>query len=345
MKPKRGFIFLNSTVMYASKSRDIKVKKILSLTIDKYHFAIQEELNDEVALKALKGNQEIKSAKLYSIVQTNRMYVNFDSFSIDKNYNISLNVHINNKLKVVKFNLMEYYFESYENYFKSLDSFINFLEKQIMKLEYFKQNIISKNEIYKFINIIEDYSYSSVICIKCPFDYILCNGEYDSVFMNIYRILNHFNIKNIRDDLEMIYIGKSLDDTLQRLRTHEKWSEVHTKDRKNPNNDYDYLVYMFNFKQDDIDFTNIFSPIKDSNYKIEDIVDNLETALISHFKPMLNKKKIDIDFPNSEFVKKELKNNGYDGLIIYKDMKDDTLMANIKTSHMQKEKIDMFLSI
>lgn len=321
------------------------MKKILRLTITKYHFAIQEELNDEVALKALKGDEEIKSTKLYSIVQTNRMYVNHDSFSIDKDYNISLNIHINNKLKVVKFNLMEYYFELYKSFFKSLDTFINFLEEQVMKLEYFEQNPISKNEIYKFINIIEDYSYSSVICIKCPFDYILSSCKYDSVFMNIYRILNHFNIKNIKDDLEIIYIGKSLDDTLQRLKTHEKWSEVHTKDRKNPNNDYDYLVYMFNFKQDDIDFTNMLNPIKDSKYNIEDIVDNLETTLISHFKPMLNKKKIDVDFPNSKFVKKELKDNGYDGLIIYKDMKDNTLMADIKTSHMQEEKVDMFLSI
>lgn len=321
------------------------MKKILNLTIDKYHFAIQEELNDEVALKALKVDPEIKSTKLYSIVQTNRMYVNIGSFSINKDYNISLSVDINNKLKVVKFNLMEYYFESYKNFFKNLDSFISFLEEQVMKLEYFEQKNISKNELYKFINIIEDNSYSSVICIKCPFDFILSSGRYDAVFMNIYRILNHFNIKYIRDNLEMIYIGKSLDDTLHRLKTHEKWSEVHSKDRKNPNNDYDYLVYMFNFKQDDIDFTDMLSPIKDSKYNIENIVDNLETALISHFKPMLNKKKIDIDFPNSEFVKKELKDNGYDGLIIYKDMKDNTLMADIKTSHMQDEKVDMFLSI
>ncbi|WP_428026852.1 hypothetical protein [Arcobacter sp.] len=321
------------------------MKNILRLTIDKYHFAIQEELNDKVSLKALKGNQEIKSTKLYSIVQTNRMYINLDSFCIDINYNISLSIHINNKIKVIKFNLMEYYFELHKESFENLDSFINYLETQVMKIEYFEKNTISKNEIYKFINILRDYSYSSVICLKCPFDYILSNCEYDAVFFNIYRILNYFNIKDIRDDLEIIYIGKSLNDTLQRLKTHEKWSEVQTKDRKNPNNNYDYLVYMFNFRQDDIDFTDILTPIKDSKYNIEDIVDNLETALISYYKPMLNDKKIDIDFPNSAFVKKELKDKGYDGLIIYKDMKDNTLMADIKTSHMQEEKVDIFLSI
>ena len=70
------------------------MRKILSLTVDKYHFAIQEELNDKIALKALKGVQEIKSTRLYSIVQTPRMYVNFDSFSIDKDYNISFSSYL-----------------------------------------------------------------------------------------------------------------------------------------------------------------------------------------------------------------------------------------------------------
>jgi len=321
------------------------MKKVLRLTITKYHFAIQEELNDDIAMKALKGNKEIKSTKLYSIVQTNRMYVNFNSFSVDKDYNISLNIHINKKLKILKFNLMKYYFELHKKSFENLDFFIKYLEDQVLKIKYFEKNNISKNEIYKFINILKDYSYSSVICLRCPFDYVLSNYQYDAVSLNIYRILNHFNIKNIRDDLEIIYIGKSLDDTLQRLKTHEKWSEVQTKDRKNPNNDYDYLVYMFNFTQDDIDFTNILNLIKDSTYNVKDIVDNLETALISHYKPMLNKNKKDINFQNSEFVKKELKDNGYDGLIIYKDMKDNTLMADIKTSHKKEEKIDIFLSI
>ena len=142
----------------------------------------------------------------------------------------------------------------------------------------------------------------------CPFYYIISEAEIFGVSLNIYRIINLFNI-NIVNDLEIIYIGQSLKSTLDRLKDHNKWGEIFSSDRLSPEVN-SYLVYTFNFDQADtlvsyINGTPIILNI-DSEIEKKIIVDNLEIAFISYYKPILNKDFKNTNFSKTDFIIKKL---------------------------------------
>jgi hypothetical protein len=161
-------------------------------------------------------------------------------------------------------------------------------------------------------------------------------------------VFNHFNI-DILNELEIIYIGKSMNSTIDRLKEHNKWSAVIAKDKMNPDADFDYLVYVFNFDKVETSFENITdNDILVLNYKseydLEKLVKNLEIAFISHYKPLLNKDYIDTVFEETDFVKKELVELGYSNLMIEMVINEDSLMGKIKTPNAKSQAVDINLT-
>lgn len=325
------------------------MKKILRLYITKYNFAMQEELHNEMMFNILKSIPEIKMTNLYAIVQTNSMTIDTNTIKISSSYDLSCNVLINKKKKTIKFNLLKYYYEGLEEKKISFNEFIEYLETNLLTIKPFKSDNEKKENLYKHIEIIKDMSINAQITLKCPFYWLLSNGTHYSVTLNLYRVFNYFNI-NILNELEIIYIGKSMNSTINRLKEHNKWSAVIAKDKMNPDADFDYLVYVFNFDKVETSFENITDNDilvlnNKSEYNLEKLVENLEIAFISHYKPLLNKDYVDTIFEETDFVKKKLVELGYTNLTIEMIINEDSLMGKIKTPKAKSQSVDINLTL
>ncbi len=326
------------------------MKKFLRLYITKYNFAMQDELHDPIMLNILKNIPEIRMTNLYAIVQTNSMCIDIDSISICSSYDVECNVIINKKLKTIKFNLLSYYYEELENKEDiSFDKFVENLENGLLNIEPFKSNNYKREDLYKDIEIVRDNSFNSQISLRCPFYWFFSKLQNDLVILNLYRVINHFNI-DILNELEIIYIGKSMNSTIDRLKEHNKWSAIIAKDKKNKSADFDYLVYVFNFDQVETLIKDVTNNDKivlnyEAEYNVDNLVTNLEIAFISHYKPLLNIEYVDTIFEETDFVKKELINHGYTDLIIEMIINEGSLMGNIKTSKAKSEIVNINLTL
>lgn len=324
------------------------MKIFLRLYITKYNFAMQEELHNKTMFNILKNIPEIKMTNLYAIVQTDSMTIDTNSINISSSYDLSCNVIINKKKETIKFNLLKYYYEELEEKKISFDKFVEYLETNLLTVEPFKSNNEKKENLYKHIEIVKDMSINAQISLKCPFYWFFSQYKHDLVILNLYRVFNHFNI-DILNELEIIYIGKSMNSTIDRLKEHNKWSAVIAKDKMNPDADFDYLVYVFNFDKVETSFENITdNDILVLNYKseydLEKLVKNLEIAFISHYKPLLNKDYVDTVFEETDFVKKELVELGYSNLMIEMVINEDSLMGKIKTPNAKSQAVDINLA-
>lgn len=325
-------------------------EKILRLYIAKYHFATQEELHDKKTIKALKSIPEIQMTNLYAIVQTNKLYIDLDSICIHSTYELTCDLIINSNKKTIKFNLLQYYYAELKNNDElSFNQFVHNIEDFLLKIEPFKSNNEKKENLYKYITIRKELSHNSTIVIQCPFFWASCGRKNDFINLNLYRVINHFDL-DILNELEIIYIGKSMTNTLNRLKEHNKWSAVLAKDQKNPEVNYDYLVYVFNFNKCetiilDINDQECSVVNYESTYNLKKLVDNIEVAFISHYKPLLNEKHINTIFDNTDFVKKELMEFGYTRLMLEMVINEDSSMGNIKTPKAKSQTVDINLSL
>ena len=128
-------------------------KKYLRLWIENYTFATLEELHNEHAYKELKANELIKTSKLYSIIKTEEITFDIDSFVINNKYDISCNIIIKNKKKPITFNLLEVYYDSLKDKFANINDLQEELEYIILNQFTFPDGMKVTKEKYIYINL------------------------------------------------------------------------------------------------------------------------------------------------------------------------------------------------
>jgi len=218
-------------------------KKILRLYIKDYLFANSEELYNRALYKKFRNLPQVKTTKLYSIIRTEGIKFNFESFSIDNNYDITIEILKRNKSYSITFNLMQVYYNEFGEEYSSLKEFKDELENILLtQVDFGKDVQLSKDILHFQISPYQEQESDKNLILVCPFYFILSKGTTAGISLNIYRILNMFNI-NLINDLEIIYIGKSMKDTMKRLKNHNKWGEVLAIDKESKKEVYDYIVY------------------------------------------------------------------------------------------------------
>lgn len=313
-----------------------KNKKYLRLYVKDYTFANSEELYNRDTYKKLRNHHLVKTTKLYAIVKTKKIIFDKKTCKIDKNYKVICDILADNKVYKIEFNLLELYYEQFGQDFYVYEDFKNKLEDILLNTMDFGENItLTKDNLYKQISLYNDQQNDKNLTFVCPFYYVICGKKTALITLNIYRIINLLKIDCV-NDLEILYIGKSMKDTMKRLKNHNKWGEIFTLDKKYQEN-YDYLIYVFNIDKADthinhLNEKNIFLLNIDSNIDLQNAVKNLEIAFISYYKPLLNEKHIDTNFSKTTFVTKELINLGYTNLIVEMNLGDESIMGKIKTS-------------
>ncbi len=321
----------------------------LRLYITDYTFANMDELYNRNVYRLLRSRPKVKTTKLYAIVKTDKIIFDIDTFYIDNKYEISCDLIINNTKKTVKFNLLQMYYDQFGADFKDYRVFKLSLENRLLDLDYMKKNNLNAKDFYQQISAYKEENNRDNLVLNCPFYYILSKGATSEISINVYRILNYLNI-DLVNDLEIIYIGKSMKSTMKRLREHNKWGEVQARDKQSSNTNSNYIVYVFNLDKADtsishFDSNNVLIVNNNSEVDLKNIVSILEIAFISHYKPILNQKHINTNLKEISLVRNNLKELGYTNLAVEMNFEDGGIMGNITTPHVNKQKVQIEFKI
>ncbi len=252
-------------------------------------------------------------ATLYLIVKTPKIAFIPESFIIDDNYNLCGEVFIENTetIKAIKFNPLKipYDMPQLRNNYPTLESFIN------TYMDMYEDGNKSNKQKYKDLSSIDlNNSNESKLRIKCPISKAVTRGEGDYMDLKIYQVINFFNI-DILQNLEILYIGKSNDNTWQRLYSHNKWGFLEEYRNKAKE---DFLVYFLqlDYSKLEINKINNFAILNrgdDTQITLEDATKITEASLINYFikEKKFNDQMVNMDLSKWYFIKTKLKNNGY----------------------------------
>lgn len=293
------------------------MKKFYHSYIKKFQFIPKSTLYNEEQ-KSLISYFNQHEATLYFIVKTPKISLNPESFEIDDNYNLSGEISIgSNETKKIKFNAVEmlYQMPELKEHFPSLDSFCN------TYMNLYDDLLTSNNLKYQQLASIDlNDSDNAKLRLHCPIVQAITQGEGSYYDFRIYQVLNYFNI-DILGDLQILYIGKSNDNTWKRLYNHNKWGflEEHRDQSKE-----DFLVYFLQLDDSKINLSNnnsltvIHRDNDDNNISLEDATKITEATFINHFIKVkkFNKEMVNIDLSKWDFIKNKLVSNGYTDVVV-----------------------------
>lgn len=296
--------------------------------IKKFQFIPKSRLYDEDSKSTISEFNK-HEATLYCIVKTPKIVFLPETFSVDKNYNLIGKVKIgNDNIKEIKFNAVEilYQLPQLKENFSTLEIFCD----TYMNL-YNELPLLSNNLKYNKLSSIDiNNSNESIIRLNCPIVKAITKGKGLYSDLRIYQLINYFNI-DILEDLEVQYIGKSNDNTWNRLYNHNKWGllEEHRDKREE-----DYLVYFLQLEDIKINISgrdNLSTIHKDNNINLVDATKITEASLINYFikNKKFNKEMVDIDLAKWDFIKKKLSDNGYTDVVV--ELYLDGLFGNLGT--------------
>jgi len=287
--------------------------------IKKFQFIPKSTLYDEES-KPIISEFNKHEATLYCIVKTPRIAFLPKTFSVDENYNLTGKIIVgnnNNNIKDIKFNAVEFLYQmpQLKEHFSTLEIFCDTYMNLDKRLP-----LLSNNLKYKELSSIDmDNSNESKIRLNCPIVQAITQGKGLYSDLRIYQLINYFNI-NILEDLEIVYIGKSNDNTWNRLYNHNKWGllEEHRDKSKE-----DYLVYFLQLDDSKINISNndnLSTIHRDNDNKINlvDATKITEASLINYFikNKKFNKEMVNTDLSKWDFIKKKLTDKGYTDVVV-----------------------------
>lgn len=292
------------------------MKKFYHSYIKKFQFIPKSTLYNE-ELQSLISDFNQHEATLYFIVKTPIISFLPELFEIDNNYNLSGEISIgSNRTKTIKFNAVEmlYQMPELKEHFPSLESFCN------TYMNLYDDLSIPNNQKYKQLASIRlNDSDHTKLRLQCPIVQAITQGKGSYYDFRIYQVLNYFNM-DVLGDLQILYIGKSNDNTWKRLYNHNKWGflEEHRDKSKE-----DFLVYFLQLDDSAINLSNdnnltIIHRDNDNSISLEDATKITEATLINHFIKVkkFNKEMVNIDLSKWEFIKNKLANNKYSDVVV-----------------------------
>ena len=160
-------------------------------------------------------------------------------------------------------------------------------------------------------------STANKLVIECPVKYSITLEHIGETAVSPYQLVNLGNA-NFPATLEIIYIGKSNDDTWRRIYNHNKWGliEEHRDETE------ELLVYFLEIGKSSIVDENFngFRVIArdESELSIEDATVATEAALINYFvkEKKFNDQHVGSDIAKTDSIINRVKSRGYTDLVV-----------------------------
>lgn len=155
------------------------------------------------------------------------------------------------------------------------------------------------------------------LIVECPVKYSITREHNGETVLSPYQLINLANLA-FPAPLEVLYIGKSNDDTWKRIYNHNKWGliEEHRSEAD------ELLVYFMEIDKVSIagDRLNGARAIvrNESELSVEDATIATEAALINYFikEKKFNDQHVGSDITRTRAIATGVKSRGYTGLVV-----------------------------
>lgn len=155
------------------------------------------------------------------------------------------------------------------------------------------------------------------LVVECPVKYSITKEHNGEVVISPYQLINLENI-NYPATLEILYIGKSNDDTWKRIYNHNKWGLI----EENRDETEELLVYFLEIDKSTILDQNLNGlrviARDESELTVEDATVVTEAALINYFvkEKKFNDQHVGSDIRKSDTIVNKVKSRGYTDLAV-----------------------------
>jgi hypothetical protein len=291
------------------------LEKILHTYVKKFQFFPKSSIyDDDAKYRISEFNRH--QATLYFIVRTKKVSFLPKSFEIGRNYTIRGKVEVAGKSHAVAFDTarMLHGQQLLKEKFKTVTELTDYCMKQWGGPAAAGMSNDQKYIEVSHVNV--ENSTADKLAIRCALYHSISQGRMPEMRIGIHQIINAFDVDCLQP-LEILYIGKSNDDTWRRIYDHNKWGLLteHVKQ------DDEFLVYFLEIDKSFLNHESIegFSFIHrdESELSIETATEATEAALINYFikHKKFNKEFVDSDITKTDLISKKVKGAGYTGLL------------------------------
>lgn len=292
------------------------MKKYFQSYIKKYQILPKRSLYDDYA-KNLITDFNRHEATLYFIVKTKKVVFLPETFRAVENYCFVGNLEVAGKKHEIIFNAAKMHFENSEirEKFDSTEDFCNF-SMDVFRFKDYPD--LSNDEKYALISqVVLDESSPNQLVIDCPLTKRI-SGVGTKIVFTPYQLIMMFDIDCL-DKLEVLYVGKSNDDTWRRIYNHNKWGNI----GENIFDDEEAIVYFLQLDKSDVSVGEVEGGItlicrQESDVTIEDATLAIEAAMISYFikEKKFNDHHVGKRVEEIKLIGEKLTNNGYTDLVV-----------------------------
>ncbi len=296
------------------------MKKVFHGYINKYQFFPKFCIYDKFSQKRISEFNK-SEATLYLIVKTPKVKFLPESFHVTKNYCIKGFLQVKDRKIEIIFSAAKAWFDSpnIKNRFRNIEEFTDFYME---RWRFYDGRTVSNPEKYSLVTTINlEESNENYLRINCALGNSLADMKDGDLILTPYQLISFFEIDCL-EDLEIIYIGKSNDDTWKRIYNHNKWGLI----EEHREADEDLLVYFMSLDKSSINQKNhdgLTMIIRDeSELSVEDATNIMEAALIIYFvkDKKFNLQLVGADISAIETVRKVLLPAGYDRIFVEMDL-------------------------
>lgn len=290
--------------------------KLLSTYVKKFQFFPKSSIYDKDAEFRINEFNRHK-ATLYFIVRTKKARFLPDSFEVGADYFFRGIIDVAGHHLPAEFSCVDMLFQApdIKKAFSTREIFADHCMSQWRDPAHPHLTSSQKYAAKALVDI--NRSTGSRLIVECPVKYSITKEHVGEVVLSPYQLINLKSV-NYPAKLEILYIGKSNDDTWNRIYNHNKWGliEEHRDETE------ELLVYFLEIDKSTILNQNINGlrviARDESELSVEDATVATEAALINYFvkEKKFNDHHVGSDITKSDTIINRVKSRGYTDLAV-----------------------------
>jgi hypothetical protein len=290
--------------------------KILSTYVKNYQFFPKSAIyDDDAEFRISEFNRH--TATLYFLVRTKKATFVPRSFSTDENFSFHGLIDVAGKRFPIRFSTVEMMYQApqVKAHFANMEEFAEYSMRQWGDPSNLKLTSRQKYAAKAQVDLAK--STPAKLVVECPVRYSMTREHVGETVLSPYQLINLYN-PDYPAPLEILYIGKSNDDTWKRIYNHNKWGLI----EEHRDESQDLLVYFL-----EIDKVSIVDNHVDSlrtivrtntDVSVEEATVASEAALINYFikEKKFNDQHVGSDIAKSKAIIDGVKSRGYTDLVV-----------------------------
>lgn len=290
--------------------------KLLSTYVKKFQFFPKSSIyDDEAKFRISEFNRH--KATLYFIVRTKKARFLPNSFEVGADYLFRGTIDVAGHQLSTQFSCVDMLFQApnIKKAFSTRNDFADYCMRQWEDPANPHLTSSQKYEAKAFVDT--NRSTGNRLIVECPVKYAIIKENIGEVILSPYQLINMEGL-NYPAELEILYIGKSNDDTWKRIYNHNKWGliEEHRDETE------ELLVYFLEIDKSTIldqSINGIRLIVRDeSELSIEDATVATEAALINYFvkEKKFNDQHVGSNIAKSDTIINKVKSRGYTDIAV-----------------------------